>query len=240
MPPPRHNSYFSIILKKYKGFTLAEVLITLGIIGIVASLTLPNIIVNYKKKQTVTQLKKVYSVLSQAYEMSKSENESSEYWIDNSVAVNTDAVKKYVQKYWLPYFKSIQECSKYGDCAYNVGATSLNGTDSLGLVGNNRYTIILGDGTLIAFVPFSWDDNLQIQYWGGDQKFYVDLNGAKKPNIIGKDVFIFKLSDNKLMANCQTLSKSQIDSNCSKTGNCMCCAGKIIRDNWEIKDDYPW
>ena len=74
-------------------------LVTLGIIGVVAAITLPNIVVNYKKKQTVTQLKKVYSVLSQAYEMSKSENESSEYWIDNSVAVNTDTVKKYVQKY---------------------------------------------------------------------------------------------------------------------------------------------
>ena len=39
-----------------KGFTLAEVLITLGIIGVVAALTLPSLITNYRKKQTVAQL----------------------------------------------------------------------------------------------------------------------------------------------------------------------------------------
>ena len=41
-----------------KGFTLAEVLITLGIIGVVAALTLPSLITNYQKKQIVAQLKK--------------------------------------------------------------------------------------------------------------------------------------------------------------------------------------
>lgn len=47
-------------------FTLAEVLITLGIIGIVAAMTLPALINKYQQKQTITQLQKVYSVLNQA------------------------------------------------------------------------------------------------------------------------------------------------------------------------------
>ena len=50
-------------------FTLAEVLITLGIIGIVAALTIPSVIEGYKEKETVAKLKKVYSVLSQSYEL---------------------------------------------------------------------------------------------------------------------------------------------------------------------------
>lgn len=201
---------------------------------------MPSLITNYKKKQTVTQLKKVYSTISQAYEMSKLENESSEYWIDSSAPINTDIVKKYVQTYWLPYFKSIQECSKYGDCSYDAVAKSPNGSTNLNLTGNNRYSIILSDGTLIAFVPFAWDEDSNTQYWGGSQTFYIDLNGAKKPNIIGKDVFIFKISNNKIIANCQTSTENYINSNCSKSGNCQCCSGKIVRDNWEIKDDYPW
>ena len=49
-----------------KGFTLAEVLITLGIIGVVAALTMPTLMSNYRKHQTVTQLKKAYSEISQA------------------------------------------------------------------------------------------------------------------------------------------------------------------------------
>ena len=52
---------------KNNGFTLAEVLITLGIIGVVAALTMPALIGNYKRQQTIQQLKKVYSVLGQAY-----------------------------------------------------------------------------------------------------------------------------------------------------------------------------
>ena len=51
------------------GFTLAEVLITLGIIGIVATLTIPSLINNYQKKQTVTKLQKAISVLNQAYKL---------------------------------------------------------------------------------------------------------------------------------------------------------------------------
>ena len=56
-----------------RAFTLAEVLITLGIIGIVVALTMPALIWNYRKKQTVTQLKKVYSALQQSILMSQNE-----------------------------------------------------------------------------------------------------------------------------------------------------------------------
>ena len=53
--------------KKKVAFTLAEVLITLGIIGVVAALTLPTLISNYQKRVYVTQLKKSVSVLSQGF-----------------------------------------------------------------------------------------------------------------------------------------------------------------------------
>ena len=56
-----------------RAFTLAEVLITLGIIGIVAALTMPALIGNYRKSQTVTQLKKIYSALQQSILMSQNE-----------------------------------------------------------------------------------------------------------------------------------------------------------------------
>lgn len=52
-----------------KGFTLAEVLITLGIIGIVAALTIPNLIARNEERVRETQLKKAYSVLAQVHQM---------------------------------------------------------------------------------------------------------------------------------------------------------------------------
>lgn len=51
---------------KKSAFTLAEVLITLGIIGVVAAMTIPTLLAKYQEKQTVTKLKQTYSILSQA------------------------------------------------------------------------------------------------------------------------------------------------------------------------------
>ena len=53
-------------LKEKFAFTLAEVLITLGIIGIVSAMTIPTLINNYQKKVTVTRLQQTYSMLNQA------------------------------------------------------------------------------------------------------------------------------------------------------------------------------
>ena len=57
--------------KNYNAFTLAEVLITLGIIGIVAAMTLPALINNYRKTVTVNQLKVAYSIMAQALTMAQ-------------------------------------------------------------------------------------------------------------------------------------------------------------------------
>ena len=55
-------------------FTLAEVLITLGIIGVVAAMTMPALIGNYQKKQTVSALQKAYTTLAQAVKLSELSN----------------------------------------------------------------------------------------------------------------------------------------------------------------------
>lgn len=70
------------IYKKYtyKGFTLAEVLITLGIIGIVAALTIPTLISKYQERVTITRLKESYSMLAQAYQFAVNKNGSPASW----------------------------------------------------------------------------------------------------------------------------------------------------------------
>lgn len=63
-----------------RGFTLAEVLITLGIIGIVAAMTMPSLIAEHREKKTVAQLKKTYSTLQQAYLIAISKHGEPESW----------------------------------------------------------------------------------------------------------------------------------------------------------------
>ena len=80
----KERSIIGQCLRQYSprriAFTLAEVLITLGIIGVVAAMTLPSLVANYKEKQRVTQLKKSYSVLQQAYLRAVEKYGDSKYW----------------------------------------------------------------------------------------------------------------------------------------------------------------
>lgn len=64
---------------------MAEVLITLGIIGIVAALTLPTLVSNNRNKQLETGLKKAYSVMGQALDMYQAENGERVTFLDEAV-----------------------------------------------------------------------------------------------------------------------------------------------------------
>ena len=137
-------------------FTLAEVLITLGIIGIVAAMTLPSVIGNYQKVQTISQLKKVYTTLNQAFKRSEADNESSVYW-------NTDkGIDFYFNQYWKPYLNILGYCrGGHGDvdCNYKSSAPwkRANGKNDAYLVvrDSDRSAFILYDGTYISILMSS-------------------------------------------------------------------------------------
>lgn len=95
------------------GFTLAEILITLGIIGVISAITLPTLIKNYKKKETVAKLQKAISVLNQAYRLSN--EETGESLVADSV--NMDS-QEYFETYWAPYIKTLTYCKSPRDCGY--------------------------------------------------------------------------------------------------------------------------
>ena len=63
-----------------KAFTLAEVLITLAIIGVVAAMTIPTLISNYKKHEVETKLVKFYSVINEAVKLSEIDNGEMVHW----------------------------------------------------------------------------------------------------------------------------------------------------------------
>lgn len=84
-------------------FTLAEVLITLGIIGIVAAMTLPSLIGYFKKTEIETRLERFYSVANNALVASQAENESWDHWYFNSSLDPKETAKwynTYLKKYW--------------------------------------------------------------------------------------------------------------------------------------------
>lgn len=210
------------------GFTLAEVLITLGVIGIIAAMTLPTVINNYQKKETVTRLKKAYTIINEALMLSVNQNSEYKYW-------STDMKPEdYYKQYWFPYINVMTVCDNAFKCGYKK---------------ENPWTT--PDGAYTAFakddwrIPFLTSDGIlySISVKGGNENannvIIIDINGKGNPNEMGKDFFILT-RDKQGFINGYGYDKSsiEIDENCSKEGNRRYCAAKIIKDGWQIKDDY--
>lgn len=219
-------------------FTLAEVLITLGIIGIIAAMTLPALINKYQKNVTIAELQKVYTVLNQALNLSQADNGEFKYW-DNALAMGQE---EYYQKYFAPYFKIAKVCQTYQECGYKSitpWTYIQNGTDKTETINvvnvRLRRTIILTDGTLAAFSVSTGEGTVL------DNNIYVDLNGPKNPNRAGRDYFVFTRTEkNGIQPYGYNLTNEQINNQCRKTYTGYTCAAKIIGDSWQIRDDYPW
>ncbi len=218
---------------KEKGFTLAEVLITLAIIGVVAALTVPSAVKNYQKTRTVTKLKKAYSVMNQAHRLAEVDNGPYETW-DIEMSESS-----YYQKYINPYFKakSLRSCGGGNNnyCSYKEsGWKMLDGTATqTGICAGA--TFITTDNIVYAYRAATTDgEGNPVVY----TNVFVDINGPKGPNYIGKDVFIFNRNKKGITPLGLGSSISTINQKCHDDG--YYCAAKIMADGWEIKDDYPW
>ncbi len=216
-------------------FTLAEVLITLAIIGVVAALTIPSVVKNYQKQQTVVKLKKAYSVLNQAYNNSQAQNGSYDTW-DKGFDIGTE---EYFDRYWAPYFKIEKVCSTGVACGYknNSPWVTLKGADSTYSINTNVLgkSFISTDGILYRIRIANSSGTTEAS------NIIVDLNNSKGPNMLGKDTFFFERTPKGILPSAYASSKSTINSNCSReVQSGMYCAAKIMYDGWEIKDSYPW
>ncbi len=214
-------------------FTLAEVLITLAIIGVVAALTVPTVINNYQKTQTVTRLKKSYSMLKQTNNLIISENGGVNPY-DDIEEINKTNIGQYCSTYWEAHLKILKKCKSGLECGYikETPFKQLNvAKSSAGWVYANDYgcTYKLADGTILAFVNTSNFSSYQ---------FLIDMNGEKLPNTFGRDVFIFNAGTLKPAGvNC---GNSFNDNYCNAQrdntdGAGFACTTKIMCDGWEIK-----
>lgn len=238
-----------------KGFTLAEVLITLGIIGIVAAMTLPTLIGKYQKKQTATQLKKFYSIMQQAVARAEAEHGDVKYW-EFDIGGN-EHTELFTNKYIKPYIKIIKEYSVGNFPEIHYKCINGGNCDSYGEALTNNPKLVLVDGTMIIAADYilSGQDPVTGKYQPA-MNIIIDLNGFKKPNQYGKDAFAFSIQPEKKFVPAGVGYTSTIEGSmgfdrdwlinggnnrgCNKNASGFYCAGLIMYDGWEIKDDYPW
>ncbi len=233
--------------KAEKGFTLAEVLITLAIIGVVAALTIPSVVLNYQKTQTVTKLKKVYSELSNAANLAIAEYGLMSEW--DMPDSNGASIKEFADKYITPYLKISKNCGRTTACT-SIPRKTLGGdisTHYTDPTSDYNCKLILNDGTLIWITTAT--SNQKINAY-----IYADINGDKSPNVVGKDVFVFEV--NKSFQALEAFRAHTLRTNgrawmmgggtsdqCNKNATLIAggsCGALIQADGWQIKDDYPW
>lgn len=222
------------------GFTLAEVLITLGIIGVVAAMTIPNLIQHYQQQATVNKLKKVISVLNQAYKLSF--DDVGEPGADQLQITSTE----YFNTYWAPYIKVANFCSSYRACGYTKETpwVNANGAQCGWFVVEQRLrtSFVTMDGVVVVPLFSTW------KYTTNSEKknvfeVIVDINAGEKPNKLGRDVFFLtRVTENGggIRPYGFEQSNENIDKNCSKSGTGQYCAEKIRRAGWSIDKSYPW
>ena len=164
-------------------FTLAEVLITLGIIGVVAAMTMPVLILKYNEKVWLTGFKRVYSILNQAYLSVYQDIGIAKNWCDKNN--NSECTQIYFDLL-APYFNisEVWDNSKRTKIFSKVKYRDLYGGNYNAFSSFSWF--VLNDGTLVGL---SYESELETPF------LQVDINGLKRPNQLGKDLFFFTFND---------------------------------------------
>ena len=217
--------------QKKSAFTLAEVLITLGIIGVVAAMTLPALKQKLEDQRNLSTLKKTYSILQQATNLAIAEHEGPEYWgmVDNSVESVTN-----VYNYYRPYFNMMRECPNKPGC-WGYPTKYLNGTVYWNEHNTSWYqyafTLVDGVNVLIDIYPADQiQSNFGINVNYDCAVFFIDINADKLPNQIGRDMFAFVVTERGL----QPAGLNNYD-NCNLNDTGFQCVSRIIKDGWSMK-----
>lgn len=227
-----HTSIHPYLHTSKLAFTLAEVLITLGIIGVVSAMTLPTLIQNYQKHTTVNRLKQTYSLVYQAVKLSENDNDSIIHWQN----INDITPEVWVNKYIEPYLK------------YTKKEISSTGAVYLYLSNGTKLTFS-PDGNLV-FLGVYLNPNAETNNFRNFFRFYIGLpetqnsckyhvycyNGSKI------EVFPYDYVD-AVITNQKPIRDYVKDAQtygCNTTARGVACSALIMLDGWRIEKDYPW
>lgn len=182
----------NINMKKNLGFTLAEILIAMTVIGIIASLTIPALIKNIQDAELKTAWREAFSSFSQTITLVRKDNLGE----IKGVATNNSIFKDKL----LPYLKYTAHVNQNGSPSYVPSSyTELNGVTTFNLV--NSASILLTNG-MIIYVPTYYtncDDVDGTYITNRCSTVKIDVNGIKGPNVQGRDLFSLMIFNNRVL-----------------------------------------
>lgn len=244
-----------------RAFTLAEVLVTIGIIGIVMALTLPTLIYKYKEIVVINKLKQTYTLLKNAERFAIEDYGDVDSWDFTSTGTSLAYGDTFAKKYYAPYLKttSCKYKAKYGE----LGTRIKTSTGNFGL-----YTFWQDNAFCLPNGAMIYASNIGNNGRISGKVIYIDINGTNAPNIFGRDIFSLMVGNTYIkqldpyydmgcLAKLSTCSPQGfivhthkewdtdrdelIDACKNKGGNSgmNACAYLIESAGWNIPKDYP-
>lgn len=220
--------------KKFKAFTLAEVLITLGIIGVVAAMTIPTLIANYQKKVLTTQLQRTYALLANASKMLMAQEQVD--LLDKTYLANDP------EKFLKNHFKFIQDCTHSDDKnkCFAECYKDFEGEVSKYIPDLPGSCVGLNNGTSLC-VGRMEKYNKDAPEYHAHSYVNVDVNGLAGPNQAGRDFFSFYLYSDGTIGESYNSTREDLCGDArgqesSAIYGAPGCFDKIKHSNWKM--DY--
>lgn len=181
-----------------KGFTLAEVLITLAIIGVVAAITLPTLMSNTTNAQIGPKLAKAVSMFEQANTAILNANSVDTLSDTGLIGVNIKVGETGMTTDLGGYIDALTNYMKIAPYTYPEGTTQTAHDESTGEGGcdvgaefSAGTPLIANDGILYVINYDTLPDTSKAPHKQRIGNVYVDINAAGNPNVIGTDIFVF-------------------------------------------------
>lgn len=224
-----------------QGFTLSEVLITLGVVGVVAVLTIPGVMKNYHNRLYTTQLQKVYAQVTDAVQSIMNDEHVDNFYEtsaggENVCNENTKECTKGLAYFLQNYFKITKsDCLNETESCLSNNYRSVGGT-SIPTISGNHYAVQTITGAVIG------------GFYNNANKctsLFVDVNGTAEPNVAGRDVFAMDIRSNGTIADyqsgCSLLSSGSPAEACTRgdTRNMYSaaagCLNNVIEAGWKME-----
>lgn len=250
------------VIKQVKAFTIAEVLIPLGIIGFIVAITIPELVDSYQKSQYSTALKKAYNMLNQALMKITTDNQCiNDLRCTGAFSVGTNS--QTLGDALVKYFNTSKICGTTPDKGCWTDKTNKNydgtATPDHKLDSSTYYKFTTLDGMSFAFYNYAeagsgsadcssnWSTGKLGNMSQVCGQIIVDVNGQKEPNNWGLDTFAFWITNGK---GAMTYPYGGVDDGgegwwknpakltprfcCPENKYGLFCAGRVMEENWQI------
>lgn len=235
-------------MDKKRGFTLSEVLITLGIIGVVAAITIPMLMSHYNKYIVETRLKAVYSTILQGIKMAQYNETALQDSKGDDGDVNGFSYRRSKEVFEAMFLPVFSGCTLYPKNSRKFYFYSADGTTSFD--SNFPFTLFVGlnNGTVLGFTRGGNYDGFS---------FDVILNPRKKKLLAGRDYFSFMFRNDgldnyaymqlfkhkydnpvgreKILEYCKSNNRFPADA----TSPSYFCGHAIVQNGFKIPANYP-